>query len=293
MTLHAEDEYHLGAFNFQSNGFRQSPTIHYFKPAMTYMQKYWQIHPSSEKNYRLCYASKQKTQIMLDWVRDYVRVYKHRKYFGLIHLSSVTHHYLNGFHYIKDIVSSFIKDLVKEGHLNRTVLLFYSDHGYRMPSEFVNSDIGDYEQRTPFVYFLFPKWFLEKYQHIHNALKVNSRRLTSNFDIHETLLDILNRNFKFHSSRKAHHKGTTLFAPVPFNRNCEEAGVPAHYCLCYPFKSLKISDKLAQIAGKHLLNNINTFTQKARDLCVFYHSAKVLSAQVHEKFLQNDQWYNT
>ena len=46
---------------------------------------------------------------------------------------------------------------------------------------------GKYEERMPYMSFRFPTWFKKKYPEAMINLQTNVHRLTTPFDIHETL----------------------------------------------------------------------------------------------------------
>lgn len=50
--------------------------------------------------------------------------------------------------------------------------------------------VGRLEARLPFASILLPKEFIKKYPHTLAALYVNSKKMTTQFDFHTTLLNI-------------------------------------------------------------------------------------------------------
>lgn len=80
-----------------------------------------------------------------------------------------------------------------DGHLSNTVVVFMSDHGIRWGS--IRSTYqGQLEERLPFVVMALPKQFRQQYPKAFQNLKTNVRRLTTPFDLHETLNDFLDVN---------------------------------------------------------------------------------------------------
>ena len=51
--------------------------------------------------------------------------------------------------------------------------------------------IGKFEERMPFFYVVLPLSWQHKYPELVAKVQRNARRLTSNFDVYETLLDLL------------------------------------------------------------------------------------------------------
>jgi membrane-anchored protein YejM (alkaline phosphatase superfamily) len=92
--------------------------------------------------------------------------------------------------------------LNENGHLNESVLIVMSDHGSRLDN-IRGTPQGQLEDRMPFFYIVVPSWFKQKYPAAWRNLNDNSNRLTSPFDVHETLKNILDmRNLKDVKSSK-------------------------------------------------------------------------------------------
>jgi hypothetical protein len=52
-------------------------------------------------------------------------------------------------------------------------------------------------------------------------------------------------------------RGISLFLPIPRRRNCAEAGIPLHSCICYPKVKVSLEDPLVNRATTFLLNHLN------------------------------------
>jgi hypothetical protein len=161
------------------------------------------------------------------------------------------------------------------------------------------------EERLPFAYISFPEWFERRYPDAVNNVRLNAHKLTSPYDLYETLKDLLQplkqlssqqlqkrlkkeipsskvpiqnelnlqtnyTNLRYFDNKKANTsdknkktekyftdtggvcmnktnlslemklhcnfkrkiRGISLFLPIPNDRTCEDAGIPAHYCTC-------------------------------------------------------------
>jgi hypothetical protein len=84
-----------------------------------------------------------------------------------------------------------------------------------------------------------PREFHEKYPIEMRNLRLNGRKLTTPFDIHETLLDILNFN-QYSPPSGSLPRGISLFRHIPLNRSCENADIEAHWCACLSWKGINI-----------------------------------------------------
>lgn len=88
----------------------------------------------------------------------------------------------------------------------------------------------------------------------------NTRRLTTHYDVYETLKDlselnsnsISNENIKS-KSRDLNERlvsmlprGISLFLEIPEYRSCDSAGIESHWCMCYEKLELSNSDQRVQ-----------------------------------------------
>jgi len=95
--------------------------------------------------------------------------------------------------------------------------------------------MGKIESHNPFFGLWLPQWFLTKHPLIKNHLNVNQDRLSSYFDAHQTLLDILHADFggNFSNIKKnSKSRGMSMLKELPMDRSCREAGIPDTFCAC-------------------------------------------------------------
>ena len=94
-----------------------------------------------------------------------------------------------------------------------------------------------------------PRTFQEKYPIEMHNLRQNSRKLTTPFDIHETLKHLLHfdtasstryQPFSRENGRKL-PRGMSLLKNIPADRSCEDAQIEAHWCSCLNWISLNIN----------------------------------------------------
>jgi len=140
--------------------------------------------------------------------------------------------------YLEDPLYELVTGLLKRQLLNNTLLIVTSDHG-TVSSDYSRTAEGLIEARIPLLYFVFPEWFKQKYSKAMENLRRNSRGLSTPFDVHQTLKDILNLDritndgLEFRTiTEQPGEKGLSLFLPIPLNRTCESAHVPDEYCIC-------------------------------------------------------------
>lgn len=86
----------------------------------------------------------------------------------------------------------FLLTAYGEGLLNRTILLVLADHGNRI-DDFRQTHLGKLEDFMPMVSMVVPPWLAKKRPDLMDNLTLNSKRLTSSYDLYSTFTDIFNR----------------------------------------------------------------------------------------------------
>lgn len=123
------------------------------------------------------------------------------------------------------------------------------------------------EDRLPYYGLWFPPWFYERYPHIKQNIENNMDRLTSSFDVYETLKDIVNENFNG-AQRRATSRGQSHLYPVPKNRTCRDAGIADHWCTCNKEVPLKPENNtIAKEAANFMIDYMNDLLKDETKLC--------------------------
>lgn len=89
-------------------------------------------------------------------------------------------------------LEKFLLTAHAEGLLNRTVLFVLADHGNRM-DVFRQTHLGLLEDFMPMVSMVVPPWLAKKHPDLMSNLALNTKRLTSSYDLFSTFTDIFNR----------------------------------------------------------------------------------------------------
>lgn len=260
-TLYAEDAPLMAIFVYTKEGFHVPPADYYNRPLALALEKQQNVWSSNHH----CVADRLETTMLLDYVTDFSRVFRDKPHFGFTFITRLTHDSLElagsaDFAYVK-----FLQRFKDEGHFNNTVLILYSDHGYRF-GDMRASYIGKVEERLPFMYLIFPPSFHQKYPKLVKNLRINSRRLTTPFDIYETLKDIL---YFDGADRKADiaSRGISLLREIPPERTCGHAEILPHWCLCLEQRKLKTNSQLASNIAKSVVSQINDQLMPVSHLC--------------------------
>ncbi|XP_060065896.1 uncharacterized protein LOC132546203 [Ylistrum balloti] len=257
-TLFSEDMTDIGLFNYLKKGFRKSPVDHFYEP----MGAATEAHPKlwSKKH---CFGDRLETNIILNYVSDFLNVYNDTKTFGFVYLSRVYHNSDNIVKEYDDVLTNFLENFIKDGHANNTVLIVFSDHGSRF-GHLRKSPVGRLEERLPAVFMVLPTNFsIDAIEAVSN-LNENARKLTTPYDVHETLLDIL------HQTQNRTINGThgiSLFSEIPPDRDCRRAGISSHWCTCSLFKDIDVASPIAKDLGQLMLKYVNKMLLKYEEFC--------------------------
>ncbi|KAK3605767.1 hypothetical protein CHS0354_033969 [Potamilus streckersoni] len=283
VTMFAEDEPSIGAFNLRLNGFKNQPTDHY-------MRQFWQALWDSEirhESQRYCTGPDPHHKFLLQYVQDFFLKYQSIPKFAFVFGSELTHWDNNPGEFMDEDFRDFLHHMKMLGLLGNTVLIVMADHGARY-SRVRKTVQGKMEERLPFMSFLFPDWFKKKYPKQIKNLIQNSNRLATPFDIHETLLDILylGRERSFNGKNK---HGISLLKEIPKNRSCASAHIDIHWCTCLQQIELQTTDTYVMQSANKLIWLINKLLIPVFKFCATLRIKKIMQAYLlvpNEKVLR-------
>ncbi|XP_051166992.1 uncharacterized protein LOC127285172 [Leptopilina boulardi] len=267
LTIFGEDACDISTFNYLKPGFRQQPTDYYLRPFCLAAEK--EIGNHHKVNTNLCLGGRKNFQVLLNYSFKTAMEFKDKPYFAFFWQTSLTHDYLEYAQLGDNSYNEFIMNLEKNKLLNKTALIFMSDHGLRWGS-FRQTYQGRVEDSLPFVFIVLPNWWKEKYSIAWINLKRNTKSLTTAYDLHETLMDLLNNeelNEKLIRERgkkifKNIKRGISWFLPIPDYRTCSMAEIPEHWCMCHGNKNVSLIDSNVMNSGKFIVNELNRMLDK-------------------------------
>uniref|UniRef100_A0A914VUB8 DUF229 domain containing protein n=1 Tax=Plectus sambesii TaxID=2011161 RepID=A0A914VUB8_9BILA len=232
VTLYAEDSAAFGAFYYRLKGFNKQPTNHYMRPFFMQAEK--------EIKNRRCIGSEPQHVTWFRYGENFFDQYPvDVSKLTIMHHSLLSHSDLNLVELADDDLTTHLMRMRDKGHLNNTLLIVMADHGPRF-AKVRETHQGQLEERLPFFSFIMPPWFRQSRGKLAwTNLKMNAKRLTTPFDIHATLMDILSwptdeQLTDFDVPKK---RSMSLWRPIPSDRICTEAGVEAHWCTCLNWES--------------------------------------------------------
>ncbi|KAF8770958.1 uncharacterized protein LOC129987572 [Argiope bruennichi] len=238
-TFFTEDMPVYGTFNYGKRGFHEQPTDYYYRPLAL------AIHQSKlrKNGGGWCLNSQTETDIMFNYLKDFIRVMGPRPYFSYVMSSSLTHDRLNNAKYADAPTANLLQHLWDSGALNDSVLFFFSDHGVRFGS-IRNTYLGKFEERLPFMFIHFPAWFLRRYPHYSENLRKNQERLMTLFDVHATMVNLLEHYRELSEKEKESMTpyGVSLLSEISPYRTCDKAGIMAPWCVCQVIQQEPVDD---------------------------------------------------
>ncbi|XP_023036680.2 uncharacterized protein LOC26528854, partial [Drosophila willistoni] len=297
-TVFAEDVAKLANFNSFFTGFNNTPTDYYFRPIMLEMEK--NIANTRVLNLNLCMGGRRTADVLLEYMRKLIPKYNKDRFFSFFWTVTLSHDSFNNPALLDGQMTSQLSILKKSGVLNRTLVILMSDHGLRWGA-FRKTYQGIMEERQPLLMVLYPDWLAERYPEAVANLQLNSKRLTTPFDLHATMLDLLDirslekdqlqkRNVELNDPHKL-PRGISLFLPVPVERTCEQATIASHWCTCHERKELPTIDGRVQRAARYLVRLINDRLRSHSQCRTLYLNSilKAFIATPHRQILKESE----
>ena len=274
VTLYAEDMPQFGTFQLRMNGFEELPVDHYMRPF------FQAANPSElhENSVKYCLGGAPEHKYVLDYIKQFMFKYKSVPRFSFGFIGELSHADNNPAQHIDRDLVALLQTLKKNGALDNTLLVVMGDHGARY-SKVRHSLQGKLEERLPMMSLAFPESFRKKYPYEMKNLKKNANRLTTPFDVHETLRDLLDTR-RFQRSLNYSHRGISLLKEIPLNRTCEAAGIDLHWCTCLQYEDVDVADKTVRKVSQFLVKQLNRLTEKIRHQCEQLEEKNIVEAKL-------------
>ena len=283
-TLHAEDVPDWQLFPKCPHTFDKAPTFDYTtRDLVNEMTTYKPVWTN-----RNCIGTTSETEFHLNYVRDFVVKFRDVSHMSFLLSGRVTHGELNGGSAFDPLYLEFMKNLRKTGVLDNTAVVFMSDHGMRF-GWFRLTSVGYLEERLPYIGIVLPNWFTRKYPSAIRNLKLNYDRLTTHFDLHATLRDMVGSLSEkdFTSKGLVSERGISLFREIPRERTCEDAAIEEHYCTCRNHTLIALTDERVKLSISFVLSHLN------KKVSVFKKCAQIFLTSVKTAKLVKDSTITT
>lgn len=282
-TALAEDTAKYGVFHMGKPGFRGNPTDYYIYPFVHESESAIEPHQSRNrwrftrrrvvsKPIPTCMGDKYYYEVLLNYIESLTSTLSDAKLFGLFWESSISHDDFSSPQMMDDAYVRLLKSLEVSNYLDSTIIIFLSDHGMNLGDVHFTKQ-GQIEQRQPVFYMFTPASFRIEFKLAYQNLKLNKDRLTTPFDVHSTLVDLLDLNditdaeiARRSKETYSNQRGISLFLPIPGNRTCKMAAINNKWCNCYNYVKLTLR-KFSKIVGanqfltKHLNEPLKPYSQ--------------------------------
>lgn len=180
------------------------------------------------------------------------------------------------------LVHEWISDLPTA--LRPVFVSVMSDHGNRF-DQIRRTLIGRYEERMPYLSVYLPPWFKKRYPNAAENLETNVWRLSCQYDVYETLVDVVNGRYGDEARETFKTRGRSLFSRIPKTRTCSEAQISPHFCVCQKEESLDIRWPIVRMASEYALEKITSHYlggANVRGLCARLRLKSIVSAQKYK-----------
>lgn len=282
LTSFAEDVGWMGLFQYQKKGFQKQPTDYYWTFFDLIVSRLIGNTPSG--NVKLCMGNRFVYNILCDYIWKSIERFRNSKrpYFGIFWSNSMSHDYLNRPNLMDNDYFRLLQKMNENGYLEDTVIIVNSDHGIRW-GPIRSTYQGMLEERLPLLFIRLPEWFKAKYSKIAENLKTNTRRLVTQFDIYETLKDLVKPYDIKHKKLTSFNskRGYSLFDEVPENRTCESASIASHWCTCQTSVSVDVNNTIVENVSEYAVDYMNALL-KNYPSCVKLTLGSILSARVQK-----------
>lgn len=283
VTAYGEENLKLPDTFSRYKGFRKAPTDHYARP-------FFLTGEEKMGNY-ICTQKKPSGVHLLDYASDFAATYVNDNFFGMFWINSFSHNSNNMPTLLDDDMVRFFEKLEGLKILNNTFIVFFSDHGIRygemrLPIE------SYYEERLPMFFMWVPHAFRKIYYEEYNNLRTNQNRLSTPYDLHLTMWNILklsNNSVEVIPSEACPLCDSLLYEKTT-NRTCSDAGVSEKWCSCHEMLKVRDNDAQAkmivQLAASYIQNitNIIETTQ-----CMECEKLKLESIIRHHYFVEGEK----
>ncbi|XP_008203577.1 uncharacterized protein LOC100121316 isoform X1 [Nasonia vitripennis] len=259
VTAYGEDHATISTFNYLKVGFVDPPTDYYLRPFVIASEK----HLKTKQRFGAKYCTGPELNIdrIFDYAVDFAKSFLGNPYFGFFWTNGISHESMNGPSSIDAHFLAKLQNLENSGVLNDSMIVVLSDHGMRY-GDIRSTFVGWYEERLPFIYVWLPEWFREQEPEAYAAMRVNQNRLTSPYDLYETLRDVLQRAGGQAVPSSGCPQCSSLFKPAPKDRGCSEAGVAQHWCTCTAFQPSDPTDKVVIEGAQRFVDHMDDIVKR-------------------------------
>ncbi|VVD00671.1 uncharacterized protein LOC126975740 isoform X2 [Leptidea sinapis] len=265
-TAYYEDMPWIGTFQYRFKGFKRQPADHYLRAFFmeeSAKGKKWWRRPKQ----RYCVGDTPQYKLMFNLTEQLFKL--DGKKFCFTFVADITHDDFNYITTADEDTVDFLRNFLKMGRGEDTMLLVFGDHGPRYAK--VRATLqGKLEERLPLMAIRLPDALRRRHPHTQTSLEANVDVLTTAHDIHATILDAMDLR-KYWNPYKINGadltRGLTLLEEIPKNRSCSEAGIEPHWCSCLSWENVSPQEVIYTKTANALVDYINLITEYMRLKC--------------------------
>jgi len=195
-------------------------------------KKKWSITKGKNSVIRKCLYGKDSFEYEFEYILQFLEAYKNERKFFKIGFGDAHEGTLEVIKYIDEPLANFLEKILTKYFDDKTAIFFLSDHGAHILGF---HDILFYKEKTieKFLAMLFIILPENNDNYNKTAISINQQRLITPFDIHDTLLDMINIEKKKYPQMI--DKGQSLFKEINgLKRTCEnyDKQIPEDVCFC-------------------------------------------------------------
>ena len=240
----------------------EPPTDYYLRPYMLASEKL--LKSKQRFGAKYCTGPELTVDRIFDYAVDFSKAFINVPSFGFFWTNGISHENMNGPSAIDGHFEAKLQDMENAGVFNDSLVIVLSDHGMRY-GDIRTTFIGWYEERLPFIYIWIPEWFREQDPEAYKSLRINQNRLTSPYDLYETLRDILIRAGGQAIPSSGCPTCSTLLRPVPRTRGCNDAGIAPHWCTCAAFDPGSTTDNIVKEGAYQFIEHMENIVKKYKN----------------------------
>ncbi|KAH8333613.1 hypothetical protein KR059_001202, partial [Drosophila kikkawai] len=258
LTAYAEDEEIANTFTYMKPGFSVKPTDYYFRPFLVALENHTEVKYCEGCLMKYCLGRRLANSYIYDYCRQFMqRFVAERPVWGMFWSNHFSHDNVFMLSAMEHKVLTDLLNFERDGAFEHTIMIFFSDHGARF-GPLMHMKEAFLEERLPIMFIYLPPWFREKYPMYVRALELNQHRLSSNFDLYNTLKHILKIDGKADGWSYDCPQCQSLLLPLPENRSCSQAGITEPYCTCHKYEEVRETDWTRRMAI-HVVERINQY----------------------------------
>lgn len=178
----------------------------------------WKMVYGKTSIYRKCFYGKDSFEYNFEYVNQFLEAYKNERKFFKLMIVDGHEMTMEVIKFIDDSLTKFILNILNNYSTDKTAIMIMSDHGSHMPFIY---DAILYEEKNFEVHM--GSFFLILSGNNTNILEnlyYNQQKFLTPYDLHDTLLDMINVN-KFLYPQMDNNKGQSLFEKINGKeRNC-------------------------------------------------------------------------